>query len=307
MTIFTKPELELVKCNLCGADSTEYFFTIKGFKICKCRSCGLMYVNPRPKVGVLHEIYDASYFSNKDNCFTNHYFGYYDYEKNETQIKDTFRPRLKMIEKMLGGCGKLLDIGCAMGFFLSVAKESGWQTYGTDISKEAVEMVEKDIADQVFCGTVEQAQFKDKSFDAITMWDVIEHLSDPIGTLRVVNRLMKKGGVLALVTPDAGSLAASVLRSKWPEFQRVEEHIYFFSKKTLAAMLEKNGFKVEYSQGAGRIFDIPSILSELKIYNFKLFTGLSRLSRKLGLSHVKIYVKPGYKFAMYAKKVSDIL
>ena len=110
--------------------------------------------------------------------------------------------------------------------------------------------------------------------------------------------------VLALVTPDAGSLAARVLRSGWPEFQRVEEHIYFFSRKTLAAMLANNGFEVKYAEGAGRIFDIPGILNELKVYHSGLFTLLSRLSAALGLARVKIYVKPGYKFAMYARKIS---
>lgn len=297
--------LENVPCNLCGQNSAAQFLSIKGRAICKCPSCGLIYVNPRPTAGDLCGIYDASYFANRDNCFTSHYFGYYGYEENENEIKDSFRPRLKTIERLLGNKGRLLDIGCAMGFFLSVAREEGWQVYGTDVSEAAVKRAGQDHGGSVFCGTVDQAPLEPASFDAITMWDVVEHLPDPASTLRLVNRLLKKGGIFALVTPDAGSLPAMLLRSRWPEFRRVEEHIYFFSRKTLAAMLKKNGFEIVMAEGAGRIFTLPGLLSEMKIYNYTIFSGLSRLCSALGLSRVKIYVKPGYKFAMYARKTSE--
>ncbi|MBI4738255.1 hypothetical protein HY772_01615 [Candidatus Woesearchaeota archaeon] len=70
-------------------------------------------------------------------------------------------------------------------------------------------------------------------------------------------------------------------------------------------MLKKTGFEVVFTEGAGRIFDIPGILNELKIYNLKLFTSLSGLSAAMGLSRVRIYIKPGYKFTMYARKVAE--
>ncbi len=298
--------LEKVDCNLCGADDASRHLTISGFNICRCRNCGLLYVNPRPSAEDITKVYDRSYFSNGEDCPDRGYYGYYAYEESEEQIKDTFRPRLDRIESILGaGRGKLLDIGCAMGFFMSVAEERGWRAHGTDVSEEAASKTGKLFGDRFYRGTVEQATFERTSFDAVTLWDVIEHLPDPSGTLKTVNGLMKPGGVIALVTPDAGSLAAALLRSKWPEFRRVEEHIYFFSGKTLAAMLENNGFEVVLTEGAGRIFDIPGIINELKIYNRTIFTALSRLSAGLGLARVRLYVKPGYKTAMYARKVRE--
>lgn len=300
------PRLETVSCNLCGADGTAPHLTLGGFTICRCLSCGLLYVNPRPSAEDLAKVYDRSYFSNGGDFRDRAYYGYCAYEENEEQIKDTFRPRLDRIESLLGtGRGRLLDIGCAMGFFMSVAEERGWTVHGTDVSAEAAAKAGKRFGDRVYRGTVEEAPFEKASFDAVTLWDVIEHLPDPSGTLKTVNGLMKPGGVIALVTPDAGSLAATLLRSKWPEFRRVEEHIYFFSGRTLAAMLAKNGFETVLTEGAGRIFDIPGIISELKIYNRTIFTALSRLSAALGLARVRLYVKPGYKIAMYARKVRE--
>jgi 2-polyprenyl-3-methyl-5-hydroxy-6-metoxy-1,4-benzoquinol methylase len=305
----TTPErnMETVNCNLCGGDSAEPYLELNGLTIRKCPGCGLLYVNPRPSPEALKELYTAEYFSNQDNCFKGRYFGYVDYAGNRGEITDSFRPRLERIEAVLDGRrGRLLDIGCALGYFLHLAAQNGWQVYGTDVSAAAAASAAGVPGASVFCGPVEAAGFAPGSFDAVTMWDVIEHLPDPAATVRHANKLLKPGGVFALVTPDAGSLAARLLRSRWPEFRRIEEHIYFFSRGTLAALLKKHGFEVVRVEGAGRIFDVTSIINEMKIYNFKFFGALSSLSERLGLSNLKIYVKPGYKLAMYARKIKEI-
>lgn len=295
---------EFVNCNLCSKNSTKLLFRISGHNIVKCTNCGLIYINPRLKEKSLHEIYKKEYYRNAEfkNSSTQSLFGYDLYIEEKEDIVNTFKRRLRVIEKYKKH-GKLLDIGCATGFFLELAESRGWGAYGTDVSKFASEYAKRKLGlKNIFYGDLSKAKFKDEMFDAVTIFDVIEHLPDPKGTLKEINRILKNDGLIVVTTPNSGSLAAKILGKKWEEFRRAREHIYFFSADTLSNMLEKNGFEVLKIESAGRYFSFKSAARRGKLYFKKIFAVLGFIVGVLGIENKKIYINPHYKITVYARK-----
>ena len=294
---------EFVNCNLCNSNSTRKFMMVKGFNIVKCKKCGLAYVNPRLKEKKLHEIYDKKYFSNKAfNGAKTSFYGYGKYLEEEDCIKDTFKKRLKIINK-LSRKGRLLDIGCALGFFLELARDDGWDVQGLEISKYAYNYAKNMLKLPVINKTLEKSGFKSNSFDVVTMFDIIEHLPDPKSTLKEIRRLLKPNGLLVITTPNIGSITAKILWRNWEEVRRVREHIYFFSENTLKKILESLNFEVLRMESAGRFFSVKMAVERGKLYNKAIFILIGKISDLLGLSDKRVYVDPRYKMTMYARKI----
>ena len=293
--------MEIVSCNLCGGNNTKHMYQIEGFNIVSCRKCGLVYVNPRPAGESLKTLYNHDYFQNKEKNFSEKYLGYTNYLLNRSNIEKTFAKRLDVIEKHVK-TGRILDVGCALGFFLSVASKRGWDVRGIDLSGFAADFAMKEFGEKVMNKTLFASAFPEDYFDAVTYWDVLEHVPDPKSELKEAQRVMKRGGIIAIVVPDAGSYIVKILGKNWPEFRRIREHIYFFNKRTLTTMLNELGFETFLIEGAGRIFNIPNLLAECEIYGKSIFRNFSKLAEWSWLSKVNLYVKPGYKFAVYARK-----
>jgi len=295
---------ESVNCNLCNKDYARLVLKINGHKIVKCKDCGLVYLNPRLKEKHLHKIYEEEYFKNPEfkNSKTQNLFGYNLYIEEKEDIINTFKKRLKTIEKYKKK-GKILDVGCATGFFLELAKSKGWEVYGTEISKFAVKHAKDKLnLKNVFYGDLKKIKFKENMFDVVTMFDVIEHLRDPKSTLRYTHKLLKKGGLIAVTTPDSGSLVSKLLGRRWEEFRRAREHTYFFSRKTLSDMLKKTGFEILKIESAGRYFSLKSAVGRGKIYFKKTFMILEKMMNLLGIRNKKIFIDPHYKITVYARK-----
>jgi len=122
-----------------------------------------------------------------------------------------------------------------------VARSRGWETSGVEPSAWAARRAQ-DKKHQVVNAPLRKANLPAGSFDLVTLWDVIEHLHDPLGQLREIHRLLKPGGVFGLSTMDAGCLFAKLAGRRWPWFMRM--HLYYFTRGTLTRMLQQAGFEV---------------------------------------------------------------
>lgn len=164
------------------------------------------------------------------------------YLEEEAGRLRTFEESLQVIEGHVSK-GLLLDIGCYTGAFAKIAQERGWGVYGIEPSSWAWELATKGRGLQVARGTLLTvgARFPGGTFDVVTMWDVIEHLADPLANLREVNRLLKDGGMVFLSTIDIECLTARLLGERYPFIMWM--HTYYFSRRTLRALLEKVGFE----------------------------------------------------------------
>jgi 2-polyprenyl-3-methyl-5-hydroxy-6-metoxy-1,4-benzoquinol methylase len=194
---------------------------------------------------------------------------------------------------------RLLDIGCHIGVFLEIAREQGWEAWGVEPSAWAADQA-RARALRVTTGTLREARFPDQFFDIVTMWDVIEHLTDPLSSLQEAYRVLAPGGIICIHTINIESPFARLMGHRWPWL--MEMHLYYFSPQTLTQMLEKAGFQVIEMVTQGRYLRLGYLLSRLEPYAGVLAQGLGKLSRGLGLAHLPISINLGDLFTTFARK-----
>jgi len=189
-----------------------------------------------------------------DSGYEDDYFSKYDLSFKDNPKIRTFRQALVILDKIKPKQGTLLDFGCAEGNFLMLAKQKGWNVYGLDLSQFATNIARKRGLD-VLNTTIHNAKFKNESFDVITLWDVIEHLSNADEIFKEFRRVLKKGGLLIIRTPNEKSIFHQIARLSYIlSFKSIKsllksiyhtDHLYYFSKQTLALLLRKNGFEIK--------------------------------------------------------------
>ena len=227
-----------VFCNLCGNDETKILEEAEEpYKVVKCKLCGLVYVNPQPDKEELINSYSKEYYSEWISL------------QRKSRLR-LWRRRLKGLEKYKKR-GKILDVGCGVGTFLDIAKKNGWEVYGTEISECGCRYAQENFNLDAFHGELKEANFSDNLFDVVTLWHVIEHLTNPLKTLREVRRILKKDGLLVVATPNIGNYIMRILyplvrrkRLKLFSIDDKELHLYHFSTETIQKAIEKAGFKI---------------------------------------------------------------
>jgi len=164
------------------------------------------------------------------------------HEQRITQILQNARSRLpKQADSVM-----FLDVGCSSGSVLQVAKQCGFNTHGVEPAPKAAETARQIEGAKVFKGFLHEAAYPDNHFDIITLFEVIEHLTDPIALIKEIGRILKPGGLLLIGTGNAGSWTVKALGNKWEYFdiKRHGGHISFFTPKSMALLAEKSGLSV---------------------------------------------------------------
>jgi 2-polyprenyl-3-methyl-5-hydroxy-6-metoxy-1,4-benzoquinol methylase len=286
-----------VPCNLCGSEERRPFCPENGLGLVQCARCGLVYVSPRPNPQELYALYGETYFHNAESGVV----GYTNYLKDEVNIRKTFAGRLKWLQRLIQP-GKLLDVGCAAGFFLDEAKKQGWQAQGLDVSSFAVDYVKERFAFDARQGSFTELDYPADSYDLVTMWDVIEHVPDPKAYIQRAATVLRSGGVLALATPDVDSIPARLTGKRWVGYKLSEEHVYYFSIRTLSQMLNEAGFEVLAAHHVGKYVTMRLFLNRLGMYSPLLASLLSMAERAFKLSERSLYVNPFDIVAISARK-----
>jgi 2-polyprenyl-3-methyl-5-hydroxy-6-metoxy-1,4-benzoquinol methylase len=293
-------------CTICRSDGRSPTYTVDGYHVVRCKGCGHLYVSPRPSMDEIHSIYDEHYFANPAFGSTDHdaYFGYMDYLLDRERIQVRLSEVLSRIERHEWR-GRLLDIGCGLGFFVETAAQHGWDAWGVDLNRSAVAWAQEHVHPQVGHGTVADLGFDDGAFDCVTMFDVVEHLADPRAELEEVWRVLRPGGLLVLVTPDAGALVSRLLGPHWLEMKRAPEHLQFFSVEGLARMLGLSGFTAFEWHSIGKITTLRTVLADLKFYSPELFGWVERRLEHHGLTDKVVDIDPRPKLCLYARKTHE--
>jgi 2-polyprenyl-3-methyl-5-hydroxy-6-metoxy-1,4-benzoquinol methylase len=284
---------EMNKCVCCGDNMAKTIFRWQdeagnAVRMNKCGNCGLLYQYPMQSEQDLRLLYNEEFF----DAYKKYYL---DFRRKQ------FEKDISRIGTLISPPGKLLDIGCAFGIFLQVAKEKGWDVYGVDVSKEAVDYAKKEYCLNVFLGTVRDAKLESGYFNVVTAWDVIEHLADPDNFLNEVSRIMKKGGILAIRTPNAEGLFLKINKLVnavlGDHFARVGpkflHHKYLFSVCSLKEILKNKGFEIidiKMELENIIIVDNPSLLNYLKCFVKKLIK-LSEFCCKKRRASILVYAR----------------
>jgi 2-polyprenyl-3-methyl-5-hydroxy-6-metoxy-1,4-benzoquinol methylase len=198
--------------------------------------------------------------------------------------------------------GRLLDVGCSYGAFMVLAQGVGWSTSGVELSESAAKFAREERHLDVFSGTVEQATYPEGYFDTVTLWDVIEHLDNPVSTMAEIRRIMAPGGILLIFTINQESLLTAtghilykLSLNKWKHLMGLFydiHHNFFFSPRTITSFLKRSGFEVADIQfGAAHVHRWRIVpISPVMIFGSDVIDFLSGL------------VKRRYRMFVYAKK-----
>jgi SAM-dependent methyltransferase len=230
-------------CNLCGSTGSRQKYAVSGYRVVECADCGFMYLDSFP-AELLQELYQEDYFRggcHDDRMVNVTGWDYFD----STHHADVLRRSQQTLEYLQGFVppGKLLDIGCGPGIFLSAAASRGWTPFGFDVSGFAVAYARKELGlRNVARRSVEDMDYAPGSFDAVTMFHVIEHVVDPSALAHACHRIIRPGGLFVVETPDISTRRARRAGVDW-KYLKIPEHLNYFSLKSLSGLLTHAGFR----------------------------------------------------------------
>ncbi|HEV8638143.1 MAG TPA: class I SAM-dependent methyltransferase [Chloroflexota bacterium] len=233
--------MERVSCCVCGSsDARDYVCTwdrshgLPGaFRFVKCRGCGHVYLNPRPSQEEIGRYYPETYKEylmglEEPGAFVR-WNRRYGLAKRCRVITRRRRP------------GRLLDVGCGAGVLMDAMRRRGWEVQGVDVTPAAVRIARERYGLDAVEGTLEGAGFPSGHFDALTLWNVIEHVPDPPATLREAARVLRPGGLIVMATPNVDALDARVFGERWALWE-APRHFNIFSPASLGLLLRASGF-----------------------------------------------------------------
>lgn len=254
-------------CPLCGSvDCTKLFVavdvqfskTLEEFPIVKCKNCALQYLKERPNLSAIANFYPKSYGTYQAELSSNQSVG----NKVRTIIGKYAKSKLKkrqstILDKILRKVipnywnlalsldpnSNVLDVGCGAGWKLDKIKEFGCNTYGVDISQDATQVAHQKGHNVIF-GEIDDIPWPEKFFDGILISHVIEHLPDPVGTIKKVFLLLKKDGLLLVETPNQKGILATIFKQDYWQVD-APRHFQLFNKNNLKFLLENNGFHIK--------------------------------------------------------------
>ncbi|MBC8163220.1 MAG: class I SAM-dependent methyltransferase [Roseiflexaceae bacterium] len=289
------PDFEHADCPICERNSAAPLLSgpdllhpsPQQFQLVSCQHCGHIYQNPRPRPEVIGRYYPP------------------DYAPFQTAIADEPRwwrrverriGRAKLcraVHSYAGGPGHLLDIGCATGLFLDGMRRLGWGVAGVEPSPGAAAYARERFGLQVFQGTVETANLAPASFDAVTLWDVLEHVPEPRMLFAEVQRILRPGGVLVISLPNPDSLEARLLKQHWLGWD-LPRHLNLFKPALLKPQLARYGLQVEAMRSFiyGYATLVMSLEQKLKGQRFAPLARMLLRSLPLRLATLPYYNGP---------------
>lgn len=247
MSMWRRLPREKTPCSLCGSDAPVILRRVEGWPVSRCPVCGLIYLSERPAEVSLETMYSAEYYDRAE-------VGYGGYVENFHRYRNIFdgifRARARSLEPFRGG-GRLLEVGCAHGFLLDHLRSLGYRVSGVEVSPLAADYAGNTLKLDVRRGSLASAGFESGTFDVVMMLDVLEHLHRPGEALREAGRILRPEGVLLVQCPweltHWEEVMEAFLRGRKTGCivpDAVPAHLYFFSPRTLEAMLGEGGFRV---------------------------------------------------------------
>jgi len=212
-------------CLVCASTELTDLKNYQKAYLCQCNSCNFIFSRKIPSDKDLKRYYSDDYDRTR-------YFSHITYQRYK-ELLLSFESSRKT--------NKILDIGCGYGFFLTVAKELGWEVYGTELSNKAAEHCIKNGI-SMHLGDLDTNTFSEHEFDVIVAIELIEHINTPKAFAEQTHRLLRKGGKLYITTPNFNSILRYRLKEK-SDIIEFPNHLTYFTPKTLKHLFTKNGFK----------------------------------------------------------------
>ena len=247
-----------IPCDLCGAVNPRFVLNSRGLDgpLVECVNCGFRYVGTRRSALTFGS--GAGEETAANVRAANQNLRYLRLEEEHRLALLNARWRVDLIRRVKSS-GKLLEIGCARGDFLQVARES-FDVYGVEPNPELADSSSK-IA-SVHQDVIERTPWN--GFDIVASFHVIEHVDSPRRFIAAATEKLKPGGLLVIETPNIDSLPFKILKSRWRQF--IPEHYYFFTQKTISRLLSDHGLRVHSLTTVGKYASVDLIVNRLSRY-----------------------------------------
>lgn len=242
-------------CPACRtATAQRYLYGKNGCDILQCEPCGLGRAETSG--------FDPAAYYTRDYFSGQHADGYADYAGAEPVLRREFARTVDFIQGFVAR-GRLLELGCAYGFFLQEAERAGFAAAGIELAADAAAQararglnVTTGIADEV---TLEKLG----GLDVIVLLDVIEHLPDPHGTLALCERHLNPGGIIVLTTGDFGSLVARMTGASW-RLMTPPQHLWFFTRESMRRLAHSLGLSLEVYDHPWKVVPLSLIVFQIR-------------------------------------------
>lgn len=261
-------------CFICGDQRIAKTGKVGIYNLEECVQCGLQFLDPVPDETNVAKIYLDYYKA----------WNLIKFEKEISDMKtETFKEYLNKIATFVSS-GRLLDVGCARGELLHVAKGLGFDVYGVEIAPNGIFSSMGKIGKEKIIGrSLKSGDFPNSFFDVITVSDVFEHIAGPRLFLKIIHDILKPSGILMIVTPNTSSWTRKVLRKQWPHYK--EEHVYYYRPSNITQLLSF-GFNIIKIENAYKTLTINYLLSVSQAYikrglPNRLILSLSKLTSKI--------------------------
>jgi SAM-dependent methyltransferase len=240
------PVCRTAKAAACASGRDRLFGFARGqFSLFRCLSCGSVFQSPFPEEDALTGFYPQEYWWSEESATPKGLAGLlrrFERLYREFVVKDhvSFLDRCARENKMQGK--SLLDIGCGSGTFLHIAQNRGFIPHGMDMSSQAVEIIKKQYGYNVRQGEIGKPLWDAHSFDFITMFHVLEHLTNPRNALQYAAALLQPKGMLIIQVPNISSIQARLFGRFWYGLD-VPRHVINFTPRALGNLLDQTGFE----------------------------------------------------------------
>lgn len=236
---------DYITCPVCFRDKHQEYAIKDKFTYSKCCSCEMVYMNPR-----LNKAATLSFYNSNVNEIYNEK-KFHDVPDGTSADDKINYQNLHLIVKQIGGVSKtekplngkrILEIGCAKGYFLKCAKELGADVYGIELNAPNIAIARKFLGDNIYSQDIFELNLPSESFDVIYTRDVIEHISEPLPFLKELSRIMKPGALIFTETHNIDSLIHRIVKGKHTCIFGFEHPVHW-SPKTLSTALKKSGIQ----------------------------------------------------------------
>ncbi|MEY3222666.1 MAG: class I SAM-dependent methyltransferase [Cuspidothrix sp.] len=259
-------QLREIPCPVCGYEHYKSIYSRPdGLDIVSCQSCSFRFVQPQPSPEELNRFYQQGYFSGNHDFHQN--TNYFESRKKGIETEQVtgwkfLKNQVDLSDK------KLLDLGCADGALLVLARQYGTsKVVGVEFSNEAADYGRHQYNLEILNASADNLPCTDQNFDIVTAFDLIEHVTDPSNLFKEVSRVLCNGGIFLGSCPDMGCF--DNWGAEWIGVQRNMEHLSYFDSNTLSKLAEKSGFRVILLEYQG----FPIALKKYR--NFQVLSQLS--------------------------------
>jgi SAM-dependent methyltransferase len=223
-------------CPICDGGGKP-LYRVAEYSMYRCQQCRTAFVSPMPPADKLMDYYTRYHLSNEEGGV---------YDAADSRMQSSFAAKVELVKNASEtATPRLLDVGCGKGFFVKACVDSGLDAEGIDISESGIRYAVEQLKVKATCAVLGDVKDQLGTFDIVTSWATLEHLTDPVGTLRAMSDVLRAGGRLLVMTCSGDDIVERILPGVTQWFDP-PQHLVILSRRGMQLALERAGLVLEH-------------------------------------------------------------